>query len=124
MLSLRDVRVPSHAGFKWSAGADVESLAWDPHDQQLFVASLENGMVVGFDIRTATSSSSSALKPTFTLHAHDKNVCAVSYDPLVPNLLAAGSEDKMVKLWDLSNNQPSCIASQNRKAVCVMNFIY
>lgn len=23
-----------------------------------------------------------------------------------------------VKLWDLSNNQPSCIASRNPKAVC------
>ncbi|KAK9077795.1 hypothetical protein SSX86_006133 [Deinandra increscens subsp. villosa] len=121
---MRDVRVPSHAGFKWSVGADVESLAWDPHDQHLFVASLENGMVVGFDIRTATSSSSSALKPTFTLHAHDKNVCAVSYNPLVPNLLATGSEDKMVKLWDLSNNQPSCIASQNRKAEAVFSLSF
>ncbi|KAJ0716101.1 putative transcription factor WD40-like family [Helianthus annuus] len=112
---MRDGRVPSHSGFKWSVTADVESLAWNPHDQHLFVASLENGTVVGFDIRTATSNSSSDSK-TFTIHAHDKAVCAISYNPLVPNLLATGSEDKMVKLWDLSNNQPSCIASQNRKA--------
>ncbi|KAL8209945.1 hypothetical protein R6Q57_006677 [Mikania cordata] len=119
-IVMRDGRVPSHSGFKWSVSAQVESLAWDPHDQHLFVASLSNGTVVGFDIRTAASDSSSDIK-RFTIHAHDKPVCAISYNPLVPNLLATGSEDKMVKLWDLSNNQPSCITSQNRKAGAVFS---
>ncbi|KAM0029743.1 putative transcription factor WD40-like family [Helianthus debilis subsp. tardiflorus] len=121
---MRDGRVPSHSGFKWSVGTDVESLAWNPHDQHLFVASLNDGTVVGFDIRTATSNSSTELKPQFTLHAHDKNVCAISYNPLVPNLLATGSEDKMVKLWDLSNNQPSCVASKNLKAGAVFTLSF
>nr|XP_043628316.1 uncharacterized WD repeat-containing protein C17D11.16-like [Erigeron canadensis] len=116
---MRDGRKPTHTGFKWLVGADVESLAWDPHDQHSFVVSLENGTILGFDIRTAASNSSTELKPTFTIHAHDKAVCAISYNPLVPNLIATGSEDKMVKLWDLSNNQPSCLASQNRKAGAV-----
>ncbi|GKA38122.1 transducin/WD40 repeat-like superfamily protein, partial [Tanacetum coccineum] len=114
---MRDGKAPAHSGFKWSVGSDVECVAWDPHDQHLFVVSLDNGTVVGFDIRNASSNPSAELKPTFTLHAHDKNVCAISYNPVVPNLIATGSEDKMVKLWDLSNNQPSCIASQNRKAL-------
>ncbi|GKC28672.1 uncharacterized WD repeat-containing protein [Tanacetum coccineum] len=39
-------------------------------------------------------------------------------------LIATGSEDKMVKLWDLSNNQPSCIASQNRKAGAVFSLSF
>ncbi|GJT02164.1 uncharacterized WD repeat-containing protein [Tanacetum coccineum] len=86
--------------------------------------SLDNGTVVGFDIRNASSNPSAELKPTFTLHAHDKNVCAISYNPVVPNLIATGSEDKMVKLWDLSNNQPSCIASQNRKAGAVFSLSF
>ncbi|KAJ0609003.1 putative transcription factor WD40-like family [Helianthus annuus] len=111
---MRDGRVPSHSGFKWSVGADVESLAWNPHDQHLFVASLDDGTIVGFDIRTATSNSSTELKPKFTLHAHDKNVCAISYNPLVPN----------VKLWDLSNNQPSCVASKNLKAGAVFTLSF
>ncbi|KAJ0802306.1 putative transcription factor WD40-like family [Helianthus annuus] len=113
-IVMRDGRVPSHSGFKWSVGADVESLAWNPHDQHLFVASLDDGTVVGFDIRTATSNSSTELKPKFTLHAHDKNVCAISYNPLVPN----------VKLWDLSNNQPSCVASKNLKAGAVFTLSF
>lgn len=32
----KDVRNPSHAGCTWSVGADVESLAWDPHAENLF----------------------------------------------------------------------------------------
>lgn len=91
-------------------------------DWFFFQASLENGTVVGFDIRTAAPNSSTDLKPEFTLHAHDKAVCAISYNPLAPNvsllfsssvlfiylllqlthyvvsfqLLATGSEDHMV----------------------------
>ncbi|XP_023755067.1 uncharacterized protein LOC111903523 isoform X1 [Lactuca sativa] len=121
---MRDGRVPTHLGFKWSVSADVESLAWDPHEQHSFVVSLEDGTVVGFDIRTATSNPSAELKPNFTLHAHDKAVCAISYNPIAPNLLATGSQDKMVKLWDLSNNQPSCIASQNRKAGAIFSLSF
>lgn len=33
----KDVRQPSHSGFKWSAMSDVESLAWDPHSEHSFV---------------------------------------------------------------------------------------
>ncbi|KAE9460602.1 hypothetical protein C3L33_07508, partial [Rhododendron williamsianum] len=113
---LKDGRIPSHTGFKWSVSADVESVAWDPHTEHSFVVSLENGTVSGFDIRAAKSDQSSDSKPSFTLHAHDKAVCTISYNPLAPNLLATGSTDKMVKLWDLSNNQPSCVASNNPKA--------
>ncbi|XP_065851279.1 uncharacterized protein [Euphorbia lathyris] len=108
-------RTPNHSGWKWSVGADVESLAWDPHNSHSFVVSLEDGTIQGFDIRAVKDSASDS-KPSFTLHAHDKAACSVSYNPSVPNLLATGSTDKMVKLWDLSNNEPSCIASQNPKA--------
>ncbi|KAM7475266.1 hypothetical protein LguiB_022509 [Lonicera macranthoides] len=121
---MKDGRIPSHAGFKWSVNADVESLAWDPHTEHSFVVSLENGTVSGFDIRSATSDSSSETKPIFTLHAHDKAVSSVCYNPKAPNLLATGSTDKMVKLWDLSNNQPSCVASQNPKAGAVFSISF
>lgn len=115
-VCLKDGRKPSHSGFKFSVGADVESLAWDPHSEHSFVVSLENGTVTSFDIRSASSASSSETKPSFTIHAHDKAATSLCFNPLVPNLLATGSMDKMVKLWDLTNNQPSCIASRNPKA--------
>ncbi|XP_061953685.1 uncharacterized protein LOC133676120 [Populus nigra] len=118
---MKDGRLPSDPGFKWWVTADVESLAWDPHDKHLFVVSLEDGTVQGFDIRAAKSGSASDLKPSFTLHAHDKAVCTISYNPLAPNLLATGSTDKMVKLWDLSNNQPSCLVSKYPKAGAIFS---
>ncbi|KAL5580304.1 hypothetical protein UlMin_012746 [Ulmus minor] len=121
---MKDGRIPTHSGYRWTVNADVESLAWDPHTEHSFVVSLEDGTVKGFDIRAATSNPDSESKPSFTLHAHDKNVCSISYNPLVPNFLATGSEDKMVKLWDLSNNQPSCVASRNPKAGAVFSISF
>ncbi|CAL5353801.1 unnamed protein product [Camellia sinensis] len=121
---MKDGRIPSHTGFKWSVSADVETVAWDPHTEHSFVVSLEDGTVEGFDIRAAKSDQSSESKPSFTLHAHDKAVCTVSYNPLAPNLLATGSTDKMVKLWDLSKNQPSCVASNNPKAGAVFSISF
>ncbi|XP_020962479.1 uncharacterized WD repeat-containing protein C17D11.16 isoform X2 [Arachis ipaensis] len=117
---LRDVRMSSHPGYKWSVTADVESLAWDPHTNHYFVVSLEDGTVKCFDVRTAKSESTSDLSSTFTLHAHDKAVTSVSYNASAPNLLATGSMDKTVKLWDLSNNQPSVVASKNSNAVSLL----
>ncbi|OVA09982.1 WD40 repeat [Macleaya cordata] len=121
---LMDMRYPSHTGIKSSVAADVESLAWDPYDQHSFVVSLEDGTVQGFDVRAATSDPTLGCKPCFTLHAHDKAVSSVSFSPTAPKLLATGSMDKMVKLWDLSNNQPSCIASKNPKAGAVFSISF
>ncbi|KAL6968317.1 hypothetical protein U1Q18_034121 [Sarracenia purpurea var. burkii] len=121
---MRDGNTPSHIGYKWSVSADVESLAWDPHNEHSFVVSLEDGTVTGFDIRAASSDHSSGLKPSFTIHAHDKAVCTISFNPFAPNLLATGSTDKMVKLWDLSNNQPSCVASKNPRTGAVFSISF
>ncbi|URE43054.1 Periodic tryptophan protein 1 [Musa troglodytarum] len=103
----------------------VQAVAWNQHspevllsgsfDQSVVMVSLENGTVQGFDVR-ASSDSGSSSKPSFILHAHDKAVSAVSFNRAAPNFVATGSTDKMVKLWDLSNNQPSCVASQNLRA--------
>lgn len=110
---MMDMRAPTHSGIRWPVPADVESLAWDPHTDHSFMVSAEDGTVRGFDIRAAASTADFDGKPMFTLHAHDKAVCAISYNPAAPSLLATGSTDKMVKLWDITNNQPSCIASTN-----------
>ncbi|KAK9090361.1 hypothetical protein Sjap_023538 [Stephania japonica] len=121
---LVDMRYPSHTGIKSEVASDVESLAWDPHDQHSFVVSLEDGTVQCFDVRAAASNPASGCKPCFTLHAHDKAVSTVSYNPVAPKMLATGSTDKMVKLWDLADNQPSCIASRNPKAGAVFSISF
>ncbi|KAJ4769193.1 Transducin/WD40 repeat-like superfamily protein [Rhynchospora pubera] len=114
-VALMDMKSSSESG-RWSVDADVESIAWDPHNEHAFVVSLENGMVQCFDKRSASSDMVSGAKTIFTLHAHEKAVSSLSFSSVAPNFLATGSTDKMIKLWDLSNNQPACIASQNPKA--------
>ncbi len=37
----------------------------------------------------------------------------MSFCPVAPGLLATGSTDKKVKLWDISNNTPTMIAAQD-----------
>ncbi|KAF3324006.1 WD repeat-containing protein C17D11.16 [Carex littledalei] len=114
-VALMDMKSLKESG-RWSVDSAVESMAWDPHNEHAFVISLENGMVQCFDKRTTSSNSTSASKTVFTLHAHEKAVSSVSFCPVAPNFLATGSIDKMIKLWDISNNQPACVASQNPKA--------
>jgi periodic tryptophan protein 1 len=106
--------------------SDVESLAWDPHCEHSFVVSLEDGTVKGFDIRAAQSGSDSDLNPTYTIQAHaqDRGVSSISYNISTPNLLATGSMDKSVKLWDLSNNEPSCIATHQPNAGAVFSISF
>ncbi|KAH9302674.1 hypothetical protein KI387_014257, partial [Taxus chinensis] len=118
---MMDMRATTHPGIRWQVPADVECLTWDPHTDHSFVVSLEDGTVRGFDIRAAASAVDSDCKPMFTLHAHDKAVCTITYNPAAPNLLATGSTDKMVKLWDMTNNHPTCIASTNPKVGAVFS---
>jgi periodic tryptophan protein 1 len=51
-----------------------------------FQVSAEDGTVRGFDIRAAASTADFDGKPMFTLHAHDKAVCTISYNPAAPNV--------------------------------------
>ncbi|KAF0926711.1 hypothetical protein E2562_027146, partial [Oryza meyeriana var. granulata] len=112
----KDVKNCAPDCIRWPVEADVESVAWDPHNEHSFVVSLENGMVQGFDKRIASSNQNSSLS-MFTIHAHEKAVSTISFGPSAPNLLATASTDKMVKLWDISGNQPSCIALRNPKVI-------
>ncbi|CAN6984680.1 unnamed protein product [Brassica rapa subsp. trilocularis] len=123
MLLQKDGRDPSHSGLKWSTNAKVESLAWDPHSEHFFLLSLEDGTVKGFDIRA------SDLSPSFTIHAHDKEVSSISYNTNAPNgrvfsvsfsadcpfLLAIGAKKGKLLVWDtLSDTAVSRRYGSNR----------
>ncbi|OEL38821.1 putative WD repeat-containing protein C17D11.16 [Dichanthelium oligosanthes] len=82
---LKDVKNCAPDCIRWSVEADVEALAWDPHNEHSFVVSLENGMVQAFDKRRASSSQNTSLA-MFTLHAHEKAVSSISFGPCAPNV--------------------------------------
>lgn len=87
-----DMRSPQQPALTWQVSADVECAAWDPHAPQYFVVSTEDGLVRCHDVRKgraadgASGSGATAEEALFTLAAHDKPTCSVSFNPAVPNV--------------------------------------
>jgi len=92
---------------EWKLTADVECLKWNPHKPELFYVSTEDGLVKCFDARQSGS------KELFTLQAHDGPVSALDVNPLVTDCILTGSVDKQVRIWNIANNQPTCVLSRN-----------
>ncbi|KXZ55388.1 hypothetical protein GPECTOR_3g514 [Gonium pectorale] len=107
-VCLLDARTPQGDPARWRVSADVEALCWNPHDPTCFLVSSEDGIVAQFDARKGAGSS-----PLFRLSAHDKPACTLSFCPAVRGLLATGSTDKKVKLWDVSGNTPNLVVAQD-----------
>lgn len=124
-----DTRVPDAVSM-WKVSADVECVKWNPSEPQYFLVSTEDGMVTCIDARQNGG------KPVFTLRfviffprscplfffqcalswlssAHDEAVCALHFNPRIPNCLVTGSYDKTVKVWDIKDNKPTCMISRD-----------
>lgn len=108
-----DMRAPDAQAPKWIVEADVEKVKWDIHDPNFFYVTTEAGTVHYFDARTVPASHDKPSKPTWTLQAHDGAVSAFDISPSVPGLLATGSDDKRVKIWNVENNKPNMVVSRN-----------
>lgn len=79
-----------------TVGADVEALAWDPHDPHSFAVSAEDGSVAIFDERQGRD-------PIETILAHAKAATSISYSPCLKGVLVTGSTDATAKLWKGEN---------------------
>lgn len=108
-----DMRAPDAVAPKWVVEADVEKVRWDVHDPNFFFVTTEAGTVHYFDARVVPTSHDTPSKPVWTLQAHDGAVSAFDLSPSIPGLVATGSEDKRVKLWNIENNTPAMIVSRN-----------
>ncbi|GLI61042.1 hypothetical protein VaNZ11_003195 [Volvox africanus] len=107
-VCLVDARTPQGDPARWCVTADVEALCWNPHEPTCFLVSSEDGIVAHYDARKGADSAA-----LFRLSAHDKPACTLSFCPVIRGLLATGSTDKKVKLWDVAGNTPSLVCSQD-----------
>ncbi|KAL9945296.1 hypothetical protein D7B24_000063 [Verticillium nonalfalfae] len=107
-----DMRAPDAKAPRWGVESDVENVRWDPHDQNYFYVSTENGIIHYHDVRNAPSNPA-ATKAVWTLQAHDESVSSFDINPVVPGFMVTGSTDKTVKLWNIQASGPSMVVSRN-----------
>ena len=107
-----DMRAPESKAPTWAVENDVEKVRWNIHDSNFFYVTTESGIVYYYDSRNAPSSNGKAT-PVWTLQAHDRAVSSFDINPVVPDFLVTGSEDKMVKLWNVADNKPAMVVSRN-----------
>ena len=54
-------------------------------------------------------------KPLWTLNAHSEGINGLALSSQCPDCLITGSSDKSMKVWDIADNQPSCVQERNVK---------
>lgn len=83
-MFVTDVRKGTDSALKFKVKADIESCSWHPKSENHFVTSLEDGSVLGYDIRNGK-------KPLFSIQAHEKACTSTSISLGIPNLMATAS---------------------------------
>lgn len=117
---LLDVRKPTST-VSVALTADTECVAWDLGTPQRFLVATEDGLVACHDARKLGQSGDASQSAVYTLSAHDKATCAMSFNPAAPQVLATASTDKTVKLWDTTGGSPTCLATENPKVGAVFS---
>ena len=80
----------------------VEDVQWHQHNEQLFGSVGDDQQLLIWDVREPADVTSSAVP-----EAHSKDINCLSFSPYDPFLLATGSSDSTVKLWDMRNLKDS-----------------
>ncbi|VDI39872.1 Hypothetical predicted protein [Mytilus galloprovincialis] len=76
----------------------VEDVAWHLLHESLFGSVADDQKLLIWDTRSKSTS-----KPSHTVDAHTAEVNCLSFNPYSEYILATGSADKTVALWDLRN---------------------
>lgn len=109
-----DMRAPDAKVPRWGVESDVEQVKWDPHDENQFYVSTENGVLHCFDARTLPTSPEQS-KAVWRLQAHEKSLSSFSLNPAIPGYIATGGTDRTVKLWNTTGGSggPSMVVSRD-----------
>ena len=94
----------------WTLPGEIEHVLWNPHSQDYFVAGTDTGHLHYLDRRMDD-------KVVFTLNAHSDSVTSVCFgtDPELTGLMMTSSADKLVKVWDISDNAPKKVMEKDMK---------
>jgi WD40 repeat protein len=82
---LLDVRSPGST-VRVALTADTECVAWDLATPQCFLVATEDGLVACHDARKLGQSGDAKASAVYTLAAHDKATCAMSFCPAAPQV--------------------------------------
>ena len=74
----------------------VEGLQFSPTESEVFATCSTDGTVQVVDMRERTFD-----KSQICIKAHDCDVNVISWNKLMPNLIASGGDDGAIKVWDL-----------------------
>lgn len=91
-------------------GHDLEgwSVAFDRADPSTLYSGGDDAILKRWDLRTASSDDGDCVATTFNRRSHTAGVCCISPHALKPHLVATGSYDEKVRLWDTRNlRQPT-----------------
>jgi len=91
----------------WRVSGEVEKVLWDHFNPYTCLASTDSGTVHCIDVRKDT--------PLWTLAAHTEEVTGMSLSSQCPGCLTTVSQDKTMKVWDISGDQPQFITERNVK---------
>lgn len=99
-VRLYDCRAPNTHN-SWTLPGEVERVIWDHFNPTHCLASTEAGTLHYIDIRNPT--------PLWTLSAHSEAVTGLSLSPHCPGTVTTVSQDRTMKVWDISESQPSFV---------------
>jgi len=71
----------------------------------IYKVSLENGIVLNFDVRTLPSNLDLPSPARFTLSAMTVAVSSIDVNPHIKGCIVTGGTDKLVKVWNIADDE-------------------
>eukprot|EP00092_Neocalanus_flemingeri_P038984 GFUD01042438.1.p1 GENE.GFUD01042438.1~~GFUD01042438.1.p1 ORF type:complete len:552 (+),score=182.11 GFUD01042438.1:59-1714(+) len=93
---------------KWVVGGEVERVIWDHFNPYCCLASTDQGQVQYIDVRKDSG-------PVWTLSAHTQAVTGLSMSTQCPGCITTVSQDKVLKVWDISGESPQFVCERDVK---------
>lgn len=98
---------------KMSCQSKISCLSWNPYFKRQICSSDYEGIVSLWDAYTG--------KRINKFEGHKKRTWSVDFAPTSPNMIASGSDDHHVKIWDI-NSEKAVATIESKANVCCVKF--